>query len=315
MKARISKLLLLLALVACGGPKTKAPATRVFPAVEIPMMITEPAERATWLANHLWDRFTATDQAYRCDSLTVNGVKLGDVEQQMGVFVTVLQQVPLADGLRAVSAFYGRLDAFQRAFPTSNMLPQLTALTTRYLYDPNSPVRNEELYLPFVSRLAESDLIDPDFRDGYAWDARMCSLNRIGTPATDFVFIDTAGRRRTLYGIPAERLLLIFGNPDCTACKELMETLDAVPELDALISEGILKVVDIYIDEDIDVWKQRVAAYPPRWINGYDPSYTIRTDRIYSIRAVPSIYLLDASKRVLLKDTTPENVFAALLGD
>ncbi|MBO4634166.1 MAG: DUF5106 domain-containing protein [Bacteroidales bacterium] len=314
MKVSVPILLLLL-VTACGSPKAKAPATRPFPTVEIPMMITDPAERKVWVTEHLWDRFTATDRLYTCDSLTVNGVKLEDVEKQMGVFATLAGELPLADGTRAVTRLYSRLEAFQRAYPASNMLPQLTAITTQYFYDPNSPVRNEELYLPFVSRLATSELIDPDYRSGYAWDTRMCSLNRIGTPAADFTFIDTAGKRRTLYSIKAEKILLVFGNPDCTACKELTETLDSVPELDALINEGSLKVVDIYIDQEIELWKQRVASYPPRWINGYDPSYIIRGDLIYSIRAIPSIYLLDARKRVLLKDATPERAIEALLSN
>ena len=277
------------------------------------MMITQPEERVIWLGQHFWDRFTAADSLYYCDSVTVNGVPLEKLEQQMGMFASLLQEMPLPQGEKAMEQFYGRLEAFQLAKPSGNVLPQTVALATRYFYDPNSPLRSEDLYLPFVKRLSESALIDPDYRGGYEWDARMCSLNRTGTTAADFVFVDTAGKRRTLHSIKADRILLIFGNPDCTACKEIQETLTQYPEISAQIEAGKLKVVDIYIDEDIEVWRARMDAYPASWINGYDPSFAIRTDLIYNVRAVPSLYLLDAKKTVLLKDATPEKALNALL--
>lgn len=303
-------------LISCGprtAKKASAPAsTRDFPAVEIPVMITEPSERMLWLSLHLWDRFTDTGKLYTCDSLIVNGVKKEDLEKQMGIFSSLLLEIPLPEGQRAVEAWYNALDTFQRAFPQSNMLPQMAALTAEYLYDPNSPVRSEDLYLPFVQRLSESDLIDKGYRAAYAWDARMCTLNRIGSIAADFEFIDIQGRRQTLHSIKAETILLIFGNPDCTACREIMETLENIPQVNDLINSGSLKVVDIYIDQEIDLWKSKSESYPKKWINGYDPNYVIRGDLIYNVRAIPSVYLLDAQKRVLLKDCPIERIFPAI---
>ena len=55
-----------------------------------------------------------------------------------------------------------------------------------------------------------------------------------------------------------------------------------------------------------------MESYPKEWINCYDPDYVIRTDTLYNIRAIPSLYLLDAQKRVVLKDATPERVIMFL---
>lgn len=306
--------LLLLAL-SCGPKKTQAPtaSTRDFPMPDIPVMMTEPSERMVWLGQHFWDRFTQTDSLYYCDSVTINGVSKQNLEQQMGIFATLANQMPLPDGVKAMNLFYDRLEAFQRAKPAGNLFSETVALASLYFYDPNSPLRNEDLYLPFVSRLAESAFVSEDYRPGYRWNAQMCALNRTGTPAADFDFIDSAGKRRSLYSIRAERTLLIFGNPDCEACRELQEEMESYPEISAQIADGTLQVVDIFIDQEIDLWKSRIAAYPPQWINGYDPSYTIRENLIYNVRAVPSMYLLDAKKTVLLKDATPERVLEALL--
>lgn len=315
MKVRI-RLLCLLALALSCGPRgnkaAQAPATRSFPMAEVPTMLTEPAERAVWLAQHFWDRFTDTQKLYPCDSLTVNGVPLEPLEGQVGLFASLLQQIPLPEGEKAMVSAFRRLEAFQEAQPQGNVFTQTSALISRYFFDPNSPVRSEDLYLPFVTLLAESPLTPQNLKPGYAWDVKTCSMNRIGTPAADFTFVDTAGRRRTLYGIRAEWTLLIFGNPDCSACRELMEAMEESAEISALQDQGRLKVVDVYIDEDIALWKERMEDYPSHWINGYDPSFTIRQDRLYAVRAVPSLYLLDAGKTVVLKDAPAERVLELL---
>lgn len=307
---------LALAVALSCGPKkpgNQAPAKRDFPKAEAPVMVTEPAQRLDWLCNHFWDRFTAPDSLYFCDSVTVNGVPLEQVEKQMGVFATLAQQAPLAKGQKAMSAMYDRLEAFQLAHPEGNVLPEVVGLATRYFYDPNSPVRSEDLYLPLAEKLAASALIREDYRANYAWEAKVCSLNRTGTVAADFTFIDTAGKRRTLHSIKAERTFLIFGNPDCNACRDLVAMMAQYPGIQAKISSGALKVVDVYIDEDIALWKERMADYPKDWICGYDPTFTIRQDRIYAVRAIPSLYLLDAKKTVLVKDAAPEIILQALL--
>jgi hypothetical protein len=301
--------------LSCGQPGNKraqAPATRDFPSVEIPMMITEPTQRMEWMARHFWDRFTQTDHLYPCDSVTVNGVPAEGLEQQVGLYASLLQQIPLMAGQEAMKTAFGQLEAFQKAWPEGNVFSQTSALVSRYFYDPNSPVRSEDLYLPYVSLLASSELVGEDDRRQYAWDAKACSLNQTGSPAADFTFVDTEGRRRTLYGIKAQYTLLIFGNPDCGACREIMEQMGDSPQISALIADGRLKVADIYIDEDVDLWKSKMDSYPREWINGYDPGFVIRTDRLYSVRALPSLYLLDEKKNVLLKDAPAEQVLEAL---
>ena len=308
---------LLLFLCACGPRTGKAvsqeSSTREFPQVGVPSMYADPAERATYAAGHFWDRFTDTARVYVCDSATVNGVPMTAVESQMGLFATLVGQMPLNEGGKAVARLFDRAEAFGRKYPDSNVFEQLSRLTKHYLYDPNSPVRNEDLYYYYVERLGRSDLIDNGYRMGYEWDARMCSLNRVGTPAADFSFTDTRGRVRTLYGVKAEYTVLIFGNPGCKACREIMEAMEATPAIADLIASGRLQVVDVYIDQEIDDWKAHIAEYPKTWINGYDHGYTIRTDLIYNVRGIPSIYLLDADKTVLMKDAPQENVLRALV--
>ena len=137
MKVRI-RLLCLLALALSCGPRgnkaAQAPATRSFPMAEVPTMLTEPAERAVWLAQHFWDRFTDPQKLYPCDSLTVNGVPLEPLEGQVGLFSSLVQQIPLPEGEKAMVNAFHRLEAFQKAQPEGNVFTQTSALISRYFF-------------------------------------------------------------------------------------------------------------------------------------------------------------------------------------
>ena len=76
-----------------------------------------------------------------------------------------------------------------------------------------------------------------------------------------------------------------------------------------MIAQGALSVVNVYIDEDLQAWRDYMPIYPETWYNGFDPNLIIRSDRIYNVRAIPSLYLLDSQKTVLMKDAVPEKLF------
>ena len=100
--------------------------------------------------------------------------------------------------------------------------------------------------------------------------------------------------------------LLFFSNPGCEACMNIINVLKEEPKISQMISGGQLAVVNIYIDEDISEWRSYMPVYPDEWYNGFDPDLAIRTEKLYDVRAIPSLYLLDAEKRVIMKDA-PEN--------
>jgi hypothetical protein len=55
-----------------------------------------------------------------------------------------------------------------------------------------------------------------------------------------------------------------------------------------------------------------MPIYPEEWYNGFDPNLVIRGEGLYNVRAIPSLYLLDQEKRVILKDA-PENKMMSYL--
>ena len=131
--------------------------------------------------------------------------------------------------------------------------------------------------------------------------SRFC-LNRLGEKAADFAFTLRNGRVVTLYGIDAEYTIVFFSNPGCPNCREVMEELQNLPGVDNLIADKILAVANVYPDEDLGEWIKYSEIYPKNWLNGYDHLMAVQNTPLYNIRAIPSVYLLDGEKRVILKD-------------
>ena len=304
---------LLLLAVSCGGRKKAAPAAqdRAFPQVVLPAAYTDPDERISYAIEHYWDSFFGGDG--KTDSARVLGVPKGEVEQALANYIGVLGQTSLPQARKAVSGLFDDLAAKQAADTSNRVYLAMTEMVARYLYDPNSPLRDEDLYLPFVQKMASSPLTREDMRTAYRYEAQMCALNPRGSVAPDFVITMKNGTQLSMHSVRAERTLLFFSNPGCHNCKEIIDALQADENILNLIREGRLAVLNIYIDEDLAAWRSYMPIYPKEWLNGYDAAHILRQDVLYIIRAIPSLYLLDAEKRILLKDAPLEKVQEALI--
>jgi hypothetical protein len=193
------------------------------------------------------------------------------------------------------------------------LLPRLIELSEKYFYNPNSPYLNEEVYIPALKAVLELQGVDQTAKLTYKWQLDIACLNRIGTKANDFEYTAAHGNREkkgTLHNIKAGYLLLYFNNPDCNSCKGQTEILLCSPKVAQMIGSGEMKVLSMYIDEDIELWKKHRGDAPqtPNWIYARDHELTLRNNELYGIRAIPSMYLLDSNKEVILKDAVAEMV-------
>ncbi|MDE6795467.1 MAG: redoxin domain-containing protein, partial [Muribaculaceae bacterium] len=130
---------------------------------------------------------------------------------------------------------------------------------------------------------------------------RTASLNRPGTIATDFKFVDRNGNQSCLYDLTGEKFLLIFYDPECSHCSEILRYIAADDIIESAISHGSLTVIAIYAEGKKDVWDSTKWEMPLTWTVGYDLSGILDND-LYDLPAMPIIYLLDSEKRVILKD-------------
>ena len=193
---------------------------------------------------------------------------------------------------------------------------RITEFEESFLLDPNSPYRNEELYIPVVEHLLSSPLASEKQRMRAAWIEPRLKLNRPGQPAADFSFISPKGRRERLHAIidarHPQRTILFFSNPGCPNCKEITEALSNSLLVQSMLEDGRLLVINVYPDEDVQAWLDYLPNYPAEWVCGYDADQILNSGTHYWLRAIPSLYLLDEEKRVILKDAPLNQLIATL---
>ena len=302
----IISVIAVVSIAGCGQRKAEQFQALPFPDVMPPAMMEDPQDRADYMALNMWNSLADPSRTYPCDSLLVSGVRKADVEQKFANWVQVLGMSSRPVAEKSVGRLYDRALACEKKDTSSNVFETFASLVEKYLFDPNSPLRDEDLYGAYASRLAAYEEYTEVQKGKYARDARLCALNKVGSKAADFRFADRRGKMRTLYGVKAPYTLLFFSNPGCEACMSIINVLKDDPQISGMISSGRLKVLNIYIDEDLDAWRSYMPIYPEEWHNGFDPDFVIRNETLYNVRAIPSLYLLDSKKTVLLKDA-PEN--------
>lgn len=282
-------------LAACGGraPRRPAATTAETPAVFLPAIAPAalaPEERVEWLRWHYWDNFDFADTAFlaRADTL--------QLFEAYARYVQLLFSVP-TDGAPMDSLM-------RRAAVSRPMLDYFAMLADQVLGDPNSPLRNDEFYIPVLRAQLSSPWYDEYERLAPEYRLSLASQNRIGEQANDFRYTLASGATGTLYGLRAEYVLLFINNPGCPMCREIREAISASPMLTELIEHGRLRVLALYPDENLDEWRAYREQIPASWINAYDDGCVLREKGLYDLSAIPSLYLLDAQKRVLVKDAT-----------
>ena len=314
MRINILNLVVLMTVVvSCGPRKAEQFKALPFPDVIPPAMMEEAQDRVEYMAVNTWNRLLSPDRDYPSDSLLVSGVSKADVEQKFANWIQILDMADDKVAYRAIDILFDKVYACEKRDTSSNVFETFVGLVDKYMFDPNSPLRDEDYYGRFATHLSTCDVISSPMRDKYSYDAALCSLNKVGTKATDFRFADKRGKIYNLYGINAPYTLLFFSNPGCEACMNIINVLKEEARIAELISSGQMVVLNIYIDEDLDAWRSYMPIYPDEWYNGFDPDFAIRSETLYNVRAIPSLYLLDEQKTVLLKDAPENKLFEYLV--
>ncbi len=297
MMKRLSIILLctLVMVTSCGRRRTTpaSDAATARPAVflpAIPPSRLSPDEQQEWLRWHYWDRFDFSDTLFLARADTVQ------------LFEAYARYIALISNRPTDAA---AMDTLMRRASTSRpMLDYFTMLAEAVLHDPNSPLRNDEFYIPVLEARLRAPWYDEYERIAPQYDLKIASQNRIGHPANDFRYTLSPGHSGTLYGLDAEYVLLFINNPGCAMCREIREAITSSPMLSEMIERGRLKVLAIYPDEDLTEWRAYREQIPSSWINAYDEGCVIRDESLYDLHAIPALYLLDRNKRVLVKDST-----------
>lgn len=277
-------------LASCSYAQEQQKKTKEFHLPDVPVTLTAPEDRAAYLSLHYWDHFDFADTSL---------ISRPEITEQAFVdFVSILPHTPKAQ--ESVDTL------FRRALADREMLYHFISLGDKYLYEPNSPMHDEELHILFLRALVnhpgleETDKIRPRHL------LEMALKNRPGDVAADFTVVCRDGSSRRLSDIKAGYVLVYFNDPDCEDCRRVKELLSLSPVVNGLLESGRLKLLSVCVEGKTPAWEK--AEFPAGWMDGYDDGQRLTREQVYDLKAMPTLYLLDAEKRVILKDASFEQV-------
>lgn len=249
-------------------------------------------QRTAYVARHFWDSVDFSDHSLIGDTAFM--------EQNFANYIAMLPALP-GDSLRPVLARF-----VEQASVDTRSTGMIAGMAAKYLYDYNSPLHDEDLFIAFAEVFVASPAI-PDIaktRTGYLLDLSL--MNRPGANANDFEYILTDGTRHHLSEPSGCETLLMFFDIDCEVCAGVLNDMKASADLKARIDSGRLRVLAIYVsphdndNADNARWRRYAAGNIPRNWDAGRPVGDIHD--IYDLRVLPISYLLSPSATVLQKD-------------
>ena len=275
MKARLFSLFILLACMLIQAQEqaqaqTKAQAQtqsqpqQSFPYPALPDTLRSVEQRAGYLSEHYWDNYNFDDTLM---------LKSEEVTEQGFVnFIDILGRFSPAIAQKGIAGFT------QRAFKNTAAKERFESLIEHYFENPQSPLRNDRVYLLFLEEMKNSPCFDEAEKERLAFKIKTTNKNLPGDIAINFNFKDENGKSHQLSDYRDQKVILYFYDPDCENCHKVSAWLkqQTIP--------ADIKVLKIIADNPIS--------------------------HIYSLRAMPTIFLLDKGNLVVLKDCTAQELIA-----
>lgn len=266
-----SLIIALAILLLC--PTAKAQQTEDYPLPTVPDSITELEQRADYMVGHYWE-------AYNFKDTTLLSIPQY-AEQALSNFIALLSYASPQGKQQAIDKWIAL------AATNNTSYSFFTKEAERYLYHPDSPIRNEDLLLQVLNSM----LCLPtgsEYEQTHAQYLRqLISRNQPGTPAENFAFELPDGQRDSLYTFaPGKPLLLLFFDPDCESCQHTITQLHNSIAITQALANNQLVLLTIIPDNAPD----------------------INANALYDLKTLPTLYLLSPSRQVILKDTNPDTL-------
>lgn len=191
------------------------------------------------------------------------------------------------------AAVKARVDSLMAATADpSKLLEQADSL----YFTPGSPSECEALYALYLQ--AAIPRLEGTDRQVAQWKLNdVCLRNAEGSPAANFEFALASGPKRVKLHkfMKGKPMLMLLYDPECHHCQEV------ISELDSANIAAKLPILAVCIESTPELWELSRSGLPQGWISAYDRSCISEND-IYMLRSLPSIYLLDGQKNVILKN-------------
>ncbi|MFV0289344.1 MAG: DUF5106 domain-containing protein [Mangrovibacterium sp.] len=284
--------------ISCAKPtvqKNIDSTQKSFELPKIPVAINTDKDRLEYLLVHYWDGLDAQDSLSE---------KSQEIEQAFSNYIDLFNRAESQIIDKSLQML------FNKVAPQSNQFNWFTDKFEHYLYETESPLRNDAQYIQVLENLLANAHVDPIYKSRYDYQFQEVNKNKVGDIAANFTYQKVDAKEEDLHDIKAKYTLIFFYDPDCHNCKEAKETLMSSSLINELQGNHDLAILAFYPYDDVDFWKQNADKIPSTWINSHDASEELLVDnQLYAIRSIPSLYLLDRDKRVILRDVFVEDIF------
>lgn len=290
-----TRLFTLFVLWACT--LVQAQAQQSFPYPAIPDTLRSVEQRAGYLSEHYWDNYNFADtlllkskevteqgfvnfidilNRFNLDNAS-KGVAHKDIAQKGITRKDITRKDITQQGIAQQGIAQKGIACFTRkAFSNTAAKERFENLIEHYFEDQLSPVRNDRVYLIFLEEMKNSPCFDETEKERIAFKIKTTNKNLPGDIAINFKFKDESGKEHQLSDYKDQKVILYFYDPDCENCHKVSAWLkqQTIP--------ADIKVLKMIADNHI--------------------SY------MYSLKNMPTIFLLDKENKVILKDCTAQEL-------
>jgi len=277
----ITQLLLLLTLAGCHRKGAKQ------------REHVKPRDSVEFQTNNITIKSYWNDYPFT-DTIAIKNPNIA--EQRFVNFLAQLPKHPLNEVNEGIESMLKQAEQNQKEFEF------FKGQYEHYLADPNSPVRNDQYYEYVLAYLSQSRASSDTDRIRYKLQLEMIKKNQVGMQITDFSYLTSQGQIERLSDKEGNVNMLLFYDPTCPHCKEILNQLKSSSLLNKLISSKHLNVIAIDPLGDKKLWREYQRFIPSNWTNGFDHEDILIKKQYYSLHAYPTIYLLDKAGKILLKD-------------
>ena len=253
-------ILLLVGLIAALDLMAQSTA---FPYPNLPDTLQDSRERLVFLMDNYW-------QDYAFEDTTQTNILIG--EQGFVDYINLFQYADSAMCAHSAAIF---ADSISHSKARTK---RFEAWMDHYLGNHDSPLRNDVTYAHLIRAFPQTPQ--------RTFLLRQITKNQPGEVATDFDFTDNQGVIQHIHDIRSQLILLVFYDPDCDHCAEMLPKIKANQDL----QNNAFRLKTVYID---------TSQNPEAMDAFYLPS-------------LPALYLLDLHKKVLVKDGSLEKVVECL---
>ncbi len=304
------ELVFLLVATACGtenkekGNKAKRQTQEqkqvdlppAFPPPSIPTTIQTPEGRANYFIEHFWDNCS-----FDSKELLKEKARL---EQSLANLLGIVASFPSSKNIPAL--------LYPLQHSSDSLLLYFSKQYKHYLYEPNSPFFNEELYLPIVEYLATASRVDIATKERSKFQLKLLQKNRIGKKAENFSFITSQGEKKSLNDFKGKLTVLFFFTPGCHSCESALSLLSSDIFFQNSVKKERISFLMIDAEQDYEEFLNSIKELPNLGLVGFNEDARVTEVPLYDLKASPTIYLLDQEGLVIGKDIDAASLLSYL---